>query len=661
MLQVANMTSCVFLGITDMYTPTSLTSQLKEDYLAYSMAVLVGRAIPSLTDGLKPAQRRVLTAMKWLGLKPEGKYMKSARVEGETMGKLHPHGGAYSVMVTLAAPWNNNLPLIDGQGNWGSSVDGAAASRYTEARLTSFSWDALLDDSDTWQTVPNYDGSLEEPIELNAKVPTVLLNGQDGIGVGFATRIPPHSLRDICDAVIKGTTLTPSFPTGCDIVADEGLTSYQQTGAGTLRLRARCELGSDGNKKSKHTLTFTNLPAGTNPEKIGQQIKDNLDKGNISAISSVRDDSDLTGDRITVVAKSGADITLLQRQLYHYTDLDSKYSARLLVIDGVRPIELSPSELISRWQAWRLDCLGRKFASELNSKEERHEIVLGLLKAIDKIDAVIAVIRKSASPKEALIELISNRNLKFTADQARAILEMRLRALTNLDSEELATEKEDLEKRIAELKELIANDKARKAYMVKEIKAIGARYGEVRRSQIIDPPESLAIAKGSSQAAAPVAKPKFLKIDMKRGVVEIAKGPRGALILEKSDKLITVTEDGTLKKLPSNFKGTLGSGYSAVKLAKKESDVATRRYLTVFELDGNLKAMVIEGSDLTKATSKGKSILPENAVLRHFGEDSYVVNWSSSRKKSMTLDLTTKTGKPGGKGIKVANLADIQL
>ena len=168
MLQAANTTSCVFLGITDMYTPTSLTSQLKEDYLAYSMAVLVGRAIPSLTDGLKPAQRRVLTAMKWLGLKPEGKYMKSARVEGETMGKLHPHGGAYSVMVTLAAPWNNNLPLIDGQGNWGSSVDGAAASRYTEARLTSFSWDALLDDSDTWQTVPNYDGSLEEPVELNA-------------------------------------------------------------------------------------------------------------------------------------------------------------------------------------------------------------------------------------------------------------------------------------------------------------------------------------------------------------------------------------------------------------------------------------------------------------------------------------------------------------
>lgn len=641
---------------------TNLVSQLKDDYLAYSMAVLVGRAIPSLTDGLKPAQRRVLTAMKWLGLRPDGKYMKSARVEGETMGKLHPHGGAYGVMVTLAAPWNNNLPLIDGQGNWGSSVDGAAASRYTEAKLTAFSWDALLDDSETWQTVPNYDGSLQEPIELNAKVPTVLLNGQDGIGVGFATKIPPHSLRDICDAVVKGYTLTPSFPTGCDIVADEGLESYQKTGAGTLRLRARCEITQEGTgKKTKQVLTFTNLPAGTNPEKIGQQIKDALDKGNITAVTAVNDQSDLTGDRIAVVAKSGSDITLLRRQLYHYTDLDTKYSARLLVVEGTKPIELSPGELIEKWKGWRLACLGRKFAAELDAKESRHEIVLGLLKAIDKIEAVIKVIRAAKSPKEALIELVSNRNLKFTAEQARAILEMRLRALTNLDSQELSTEKEELEKRIAELKELIVNDKARQGYMLKEIKAIGVRYGEARRSEIIDVPEGITIAKTSSRQAAPVSKPRFLKIDTKRGVVEIAKGPRGALILEKSDKLITVTEDGTLKKLPFNFKGTLGASYSAVKLAKKETDVASRRYLTVFELDGALKAMVIEGSELCKATSKGKCILPEGAVMRHFGEDSFTVNWVSTRKKPVKLDLTIKVGKPGGKGIKVANLNDITL
>jgi DNA gyrase subunit A len=645
-----------------MDTNTNLVSQLKDDYLAYSMAVLVGRAIPSLTDGLKPAQRRVLTAMKWLGLKPDGSYMKSARVEGETMGKLHPHGGAYGVMVTLAAPWNNNLPLIDGQGNWGSSVDGAAASRYTECKLTSFAWDCLLDDSETWTTAPNYDGSLQEPVELNAKIPTVLLNGQDGIGVGFATKIPPHSLRDICDAITKGSPLIPSFPTGCDIIRDDGLDSYTRTGIGSIRLRAKYEVTKTGTgRKEKTTLTFTNLPLGTNPEKIGEQIAAALEKGTIQGITNVIDESDLTGDRIAVIAKSGTDINLLTRQLYHYCDLDTKYSARLLVVEGTKPLELSPGELIARWQTWRLDRLGACFRYELDKCESRLEIVRGYLKAIAKIDLVIKVIRGSKTPKEALIELVGNRNLKFTPDQARAILEMKLRALTNLDSEELATEEGTLKERIADLEILINDGKARKAYMIKEIKAIGVRYGEKRRSDIIDPPEGLAVEKGSSRQAAPVAKPKFLKIDSKKGIVEHAKGPRGALILEKSDKLITLTEDGTLKKLPFNFKGTLGNGYSPVLLAKKESEVTERKYLVVFKLEDSLKAMVLNGADLSRANSKGKALLPEGASIIHFGESTYQVPWASSRKKALKLDLTIKAGKPGGKGIKVASLTDVTL
>jgi DNA gyrase subunit A len=646
-----------------MDTTTNLTSQLKDDYLAYSMAVLVGRAIPSLTDGLKPAQRRVLTAMKWLGLRPEGKYMKSARVEGETMGKLHPHGGAYGVMVTLAAPWNNNLPLIDGQGNWGSSVDGAAASRYTECKLTPFAWDCLLDDSDTWQVTDNYDGSLKEPIELNAKVPTVLLNGQDGIGVGFATKIPPHSLRDICDSITKGTLLTPSFPTGCDLVNDEGLSNYINTGIGSLRLRAKCEITVEeksGRKKERTTLTFTNLPSSTNPEKIGEQVAAALEKGSITGVTHVVDESDLTGDRLAVTVKAGCDINLVQRQLYHYTDLDTKYSARLLVVDGTKPLELSPSELLARWQTWRLARLGACFQFELDKSESRLEIVRGYLKAIDKIDAVIAIIRKAASPKEALIDLVSNRTLKFTADQARAILEMKLRALTNLDSEELVTEESALKERISELDTLINNDKARKAYMIKEIKAIGVRYGEKRRSELIDPPESLAVEKGSQRQAAP-AKPRFLKIDNKKGIIEQAKGPRGALILEKTDKLITILENGTLKKLPPNFKGPITDSYSSVVLAKKETDVANRKYLLVFTLEDQLKALAIDGADLCKVTSKGKSILPEGATLAYFGEGSYTVPWVSPRKKKVELfPVSTKQGKPGGKGIKVANLSEIK-
>ena len=647
-----------------MDTSTNLTNQINDDYLAYSMAVLIGRAIPSLTDGLKPAQRRVLTAMKWLGLKPDGKYMKSARVEGETMGKLHPHGGAYGVMVTLAAPWNNNLPLVDGQGNWGSSVDGAAASRYTEAKLTAFAWEALLDDSDIWHTQPNYDGSFQEPIELNAKVPTVLLNGQDGIGVGFATKIPPHSLRDICDAVTKGSLLTPSFPTGCDLVNDEGLSNYINTGIGSLRLRARCEqteIEKQGRKQARSVLSFTNLPPTTNPEKIGEQIAAALERGVLDSIAEVIDESDLSGDRIAVVAKPNTDTDMLRRKLYHFTDLDTKYSARTLVIDGTKPVELSPSQLIARWKTWRLDCLGRKFTAELDSSEQRLEIVRGYLKAIDKIDAVIKIIRGAASPKEALIELVSNRALKFTADQARAILDMRLRALTNLDSAELQTEETGLEGTIRDLKILISDEKARDKYMIAEIKSIGVRHGEKRRSEIIEAPESLVVEKGIKQQTT-ISKPRFLKIDNKKGTVEQAKGPRGCLVVEKTEKVITLTADGILRKIPANFRGPLGEDYTEVLLAKKENDLSGKKFLAVFTIDDQLKAMMITGEDLTKVTSKGKRVIPEGNTILHFSESPYTVPWVNPRKKKVELfPVSTKQGKPGGKGIKVAALTDITL
>ena len=643
-------------------TGVNLTNQIKEDYLRYSMSVLLGRAIPSLTDGMKPIHRRILTAMKMLNLRPDGKYMKSARVEGEVMGKYSPHGSSYGSIVTLASPWNNNIPFIDGHGNFGSSVDNAAASRYTECKLSAFAWECLLDETETWVTQPNYDGSLQEPVELNVKVPVILLNGQEGIGVGYATRIPQHNLRDICNAVTKQDPLYPDFSTGCDIVRDSGLDSYVKTGTGTLRLRARVESNKTGTgRKERTTFSFTNLPPSTNPEKIGEQIAAALEKGTIQGITNVIDESDLTGDRIAVIAKSGTDINLLTRQLYHYCDLDTKYSARLLVVDGTKPLELSPSELLTHWTRWRMDRLGHRFQHELDAAECRLEVVRGYLKAIDKIDAVIKVIRGSASPKEALIELVSNRTLKFTSDQARAILEMRLRALTNLDSEELATEEGSLCTRIEELKDLVSNEKTRKAYMTKEIKAIGVRYGEKRRSEIIDAPEGLAVEKGTNRVA-PVSKPKFIKIDMKKGIVEQAKGPRGAIILERTDKLITLTLDGTLKKLPANYKGPISDTYSAVALAKKETEVKERKYLAVFTLGDQLKAMMVAGEDLCKVTSKGKRVIPEEATLLYFGEGSYVVPWASTRKKKVELfPVSTKQGKPGGKGIKVASITDITL
>jgi len=649
--------------MTEQLTSTNLASQVKDDYLAYSMAVLIGRAIPDLYDGMKPVHRRILAAMKWLNLKPDGRYMKSARVEGEVMGKLHPHGSAYGAMVTLGAPWSNNLPLIDSQGNWGSSVDGPAASRYTEAKLSSFSWDCLLDDSDVWETIENYDGSLQEPTRLNVKVPAVLLNGQEGIGVGFATRVPSHDLRDICHAVVDGVPLSPSFSTGCDIVEDEGLRQYQQTGSGSIRCRARLEIGKQERVRGKDraTLTFTHLPPGCNPEKLGEQIKTELEKGRLDNIAEVIDESDRTGDRVTVVTKPGADAILVQRQLYAYTDLDLRYPAKILVIDNLKPVELSPTEVIARWKTWRLATLERKFQHERDLKEQRLEIVMGFLKAIDKIDAVIKIIRAAKTPKDALVELVSNRAMKFTSDQARAILDMRLRSLTNLDTEELTTEKTELEKRLATLTGLIESEVKRSKYMLDEVKKIGVRYGESRRSQLISVPESLtAAAKTGGVKVASAPKPRFLSIETKKGVISQAKGPRGALVVNAKEKVILMVEDGTIKKVAATFKGPVSDqGYSPIVLAKRETDVATRRYLCVFDLGDQRKAMVLLGTDLVKTTSRGKQFLPEGATLVYFGEGVYDVKWASTRKKDTKLDLTTKAGRPGGKGIKVANLADL--
>ena len=642
---------------------TNLVSQVSEDYLAYSIATL-SRALPDIYDGLIPSRRRILQTMIEEGLLPNKPYVKCARTTGLTSAFYHPHGSAYGSLISMATSWNNTIPWIDCHGNVGSTVDSPAAERYVENRLTTAAVEILLQNRDTWETRPNYDGSRQEAIRLDAKVPTVLLNGIEGISVGYSTKVPQHNLRDICNSVINDEDLYPDFPTGCQIIKDDGLADYVRTGSGTLRLRAILEIGTQeksGRAKERATLTFTALPPNSNPEQIGTQIKEALEKGKFDGISEIIDLSDLSGDRIQIIAKPGVEAATLAKYLYAYTNLESTYSARNLCLRGTRPTELSSHEIIKEWKTWRLDRLRVQFEHEQNAKETRHEIVVGLLKAIEKIDLVIKVIRAAKSPKEALIELVSNRTLKFTGDQARSILEMKLRSLTNLDSDELFREKEDLEKRLQELENLIQDDKSRTKHMVTEIKALGVRHGEVRRSPLIDPPEGLTIEKGSQTRTAPVSKPKFIKIDTKRGVAEQVKGPRGAIVMEKTDKLITLTQDGTIKKLPANYKGPLSTGFSPVVLAKKESDVTSRKYLVVFTLEEALKAMVVSGEDLTKVTSKGKSLLPEKATLIHFGESTYSVPWSSSRKKPLKLDLSVKQGKPGAKGIKVATLTEVQL
>jgi len=666
------------------YIPTNLTSLVKEDYLAYSLSVIVGRAIPRYTDGCKPIARRIFTAIKMLNLKPDGRFMKSARLDGEVLGKYSPHGSAYGAIVTLAAPWNNNYPLINGHGNFGDSTSQCAAARYTEVKSSPLLWEGVLDDSDTWETVPNYDGSLQEPMELNVKFPLVLLNGQEGIGVGYACKIAPHNLRSIVEAtklLCKHTAsekaykdnlskardiLIPDFPTGTQIIEDDQLKQYKETGSGSIRCMAKLETSvvRHGKGKERPCLTFTNLPPGTNPEKIGEQIKAELEKGRIEGVAEVNDLSDLSGDRVQVVAKAGINADTLKNQLYSFTDLELKFSAKTLVIDGNKPVELSPVEIVQKWVHWRLNRLQAKFVKELSTKEARLSIVQGLLKAIGMMDLVIGKIRESKDKAQAKSSLMS-KPFMFTDDQAESILDMRLRQLTNLDEKDLILEDNELQTRIKELEKL-ASDEAegttcRSSYMTQELTELGKRHGEARRSPLVEPPSHGGTYTPGSPtrrvAAAP--KPRFLKVDVKKGLVEQAKGPRGALVLESKDKLVLLNEAGFLKKVAPNYKGPVSTNYCPILLAKKDSEILELKYLVVFENNEELRAMVLCGSDLVKTTSKGKLALPEGSKIVYFGEGSYTVNWASKRKKPLKLDLTAKQGRPGSKGIKVAMVEDL--
>ena len=650
----------------------SLSQQMQADYMDYSMAVLLGRAIPDLYDGLKPVQRRVLQTMLEENLKPDGRFVKCARVTGLTSAFFHPHGGCYGALVNMATEWTNNIPWVNGHGNFGSSVDGPAAERYTECKLRPAAVDILLQDKETWETKENYDASRKEAIRFNTAIPSVLLNGDTGIAVGFTTKLAPHNLRDIVKAVTsiaKGdkkeaqSSLLPDFPTGCDIVSDESLTEYMATGSGSIRCRAKYEISvqsRDGRAKDRPVVTFTNLPPNVNPEKLGYQIKEALDRGRIEGIAEITDESDLSGDRLSVIGKPGVNAEQLAQQLFAATDLDTKYSTKTLVIDGVRPIELSPVEVCEKWFEWRLARLEIKFSHERELAEHRLELVRGFIKAIDLIDTVIKIIRASSSPNEAMLELVSNRKLQFTNDQARAILDMRLRALTNLDNDELLAEQSQLVENLLVLTRLVENRDVRSKWALKQMNDLAKRHGNARNSLIVDTPTAYKVEKNKGVTGpVGVAKPRFMQINTTKGIIEQVKGPRGALVVESGEKVIFMTTSGILKKVHSHFKGPIGEGFSSLVLAKLERVVREKRFLTVFRLENHLKAMVLLGSDLCRVTSKGKNFIPVGAELVHFSEESYTIDYVSSRKKSRVLDLTMKEGRPGSKGFIVANLNEI--
>jgi DNA gyrase subunit A len=479
--------------------PVNIEDEMRNSYLDYAMSVIIGRALPEVRDGLKPVHRRILYAMYREGITSDKRYVKCAGVVGEVIKKYHPHGdtAVYDTLVRMAQDFNMRYPLIDGQGNFGS-VDGdpAAAYRYTECRLTRLAEQMLADiEKETVDFMPNFDESTEEPIVLPTKVPNLLVNGSDGIAVGMATKIPPHNLTEIIDAGIllinkPGATLDevlslvpgPDFPTGAYLYGKSGIRSAYESGRGQFTMRAKAAI--ERPTKEKQQIVITEIPYQVNKANVIKRIAELVQMKKIEGISDVRDESDREGMRIVIELKRGEQPEVILNNLYKHTQLQENFGMIMLAIVNGQPRTLSLVEAIQLFIDHRVSVVRRRTAYELRKAEERAHILLGFLKALSQLDAVIKLIRASKTPKEAREGLMTR--FEFTERQAQAILELQLQRLTALERDKIQEEYDELQKKIAQYKEILASDKVLKRVIVDELKQVQKDFGDVRKTEIIE-------------------------------------------------------------------------------------------------------------------------------------------------------------------------------
>jgi DNA gyrase subunit A len=493
----------------DRTEPVDIQVEMQRSYIDYAMSVIVGRALPDVRDGLKPVHTRVLYAMYDGGYRPDRGFSKCARVVGEVMGQYHPHGDSaiYDALVRLAQPWSMRMPLVDSQGNFGSpGNDPAAAMRYTECRLAPLAMEMLRDiDKETVDFRPNYDGRSAEPVVLPARFPNLLVNGSEGIAVGMATKIPPHNLREVADGVqwylehfeasdtellealierIKG----PDFPGGPDgstgalIVGRRGIQEAYRTGRGSITMRAVVEVEED--RKGRANLVVTELPYQVNPDNLALKIAELARDGRVAGIADVRDEtSGRSGQRLVIVLKRDAVAKVVLNNLYKHTQLQETFGANMLaLVDGV-PRTLRLDQLIRHWVNHQIDVVVRRTRYLLRKAEERAHILRALIKAIDRIDEVIALIRASASAATAQQGLMDL--LEIDEVQARAILDMQLRKLAALERQQLIDEYDELMAEIADYEAILASPERQRQIIGTELAEIVAKYGNDRRTEII--------------------------------------------------------------------------------------------------------------------------------------------------------------------------------
>jgi len=573
----------------------NITEEMKSSYIDYAMSVIVSRALPDVRDGLKPVHRRILHAMNEQGMTHDQPYKKSARVVGDVMGKYHPHGDAaiYETIVRMAQPFSMRYPLIDGQGNFGS-IDGdpAAAMRYTEVRLSKIAGELLADiEKNTVDFIPNYDGSLKEPVVLPAKLPALLLNGSTGIAVGMATNIPPHNLTELCRAIIllidePQSTLSdlmrimpgPDFPTGAYIVGRAGIEAAYQTGKGSILIKAVSEI-EEGTRSTR--IIFTQLPYQVNKAKLIEDMAEMVKGGHLEGISDLRDESDRDGIRVVVEVKSGFNVHVVLNQLYKHTALQTSYGINNMVLIDGQPKIASLKETLEQYIHYRSIVIERRTRFELDAAEKRAHILAGLLIALRNIDEVIRIIKSAHSPVEAKDSLISAFSL--SEEQARAILDMRLQRLTGLEQEKIVSEAAELEKLIAKLRKILSSNLEILSIIKDELEYLIKTYGDERRTHIVE-------AEG-----------------------EVSRED----LIQEEEVAVTITSSGYIKRQPLTAyrsqrrggRGVIGAETKSEEFVTDVFTASTKDYLLFFTDKGKAHWLkVYEVPSLGRAT-RGKSIV----------------------------------------------------
>ena len=620
--------------IFDKISEVGLKKTMERSYIDYAMSVIAARALPDVRDGLKPVQRRILHSMIELNNGPDKPHRKCARIVGDTMGKYHPHGDSsiYDALVKLAQDWNTRYPLVDGHGNFGSEDgDGAAAMRYTEARLSKISMEMLADiNKDTVDFVPNFDETEKEPTVLPSRFPNLLVNGTTGIAVGMATNIPPHNLKEVIGATVKiidnrieedrETSIDeimqiikgPDFPMGAEILGHRGIEEAYRTGRGKIKVRAVTDIEAMPN--GKHKIVVTELPYMVNKALLIQKIVELVKTKRVEGITDVRDESSREGIRVVIELKKDTNANVLLNQLYKHTQLQDTFGVNMLaLVDGVPKI-LNISQMLGYYLKHQEDVVTRRTKYDLNKAEERAHILKGLLIALDNIDEVINIIRSSKSVQDAKNSLIERFGL--TEIQAQAIVDMRLRALTGLEREKLEAEYKELMDKISYLKAILADEKKLLGVIKDELLVISQKYGDERRTAL------------------------------GRDVDEVTDEE----LIERENIVITMTKLGYIKRMPEDiFKAQNRGGKGIRGMQTIDEDyiesmivTTTHNYLMFFTNTGRVYRL--KGYEVPEAGRTARGVAIVNLLQLQAGEKITAVIPLKSYEDGKYLFMATRNG-----------------